>query len=145
MRYLGNETIWVNDNSIFVIRGSNSTNIGNKKIYCQCPLRICNMTIYFIFIYLFTNFVMNDRDSPQSSSPNIGAPKIPSIHIIHLQFSLVFLSCLGNSPVTYLAMLFILVSHFCVNKINSTVTCLKEESAKYKSCNTLSCCITELY
>ena len=27
------------DNSIFVIRGPNSTNIGNKKIYCQCPLR----------------------------------------------------------------------------------------------------------
>ena len=27
------------DNSIFVIRGSNSTNIGNKKIYCQCPLK----------------------------------------------------------------------------------------------------------
>ena len=42
MRYLENETIWVKDNSIFVIRGSNSTNIGNKKIYCQCPLTDTN-------------------------------------------------------------------------------------------------------
>ena len=29
---------------------------------------------------LFTNFVMNDRDSPQSSSPNIGYPHHRSIH-----------------------------------------------------------------
>ena len=33
-------------------------------------IKIC----YSLFIYLFTNFVMNDRDSPHSSSPNIGVP-----------------------------------------------------------------------
>ena len=49
MRYLENETIWVKDNSIFVIRGPNSTNIGNKKIYCQCPLKtVFNTTKYLV-------------------------------------------------------------------------------------------------